>query len=228
MYWPYQRLTGPSETLKIILILLIMAAELQYKAETKNGKPVLYSRTDTQGEWDDITHTRHNLDDLELYDLELNLTKFSQCPAFLHGFTIRIITLFLCYHIKMGDKLLWSYCMEPYQGLPTEILFNLKNNTMNLLFKENRLENLSMEGYLTDWVEPGKLLEKPDDWKFIENGDTEACLFNEEDPCLGLQILGKSVWIHNENEPYPISVILAENTNTLVFPNYYTQFDLPH
>ncbi|EAN33151.1 hypothetical protein TpMuguga_02g00866 [Theileria parva strain Muguga] len=228
MYWPYQRLTGPSETLRIILILLNMAAELQYKAELVDGKPVLYSRTNFEGSWRDITHTRHNLDDLELYDLNLNLTTVSQCRTELKGFTMRIITLFLCYHVKLGDKLLWSYAVEPFHGLPTEILFNLKNNTMSLLFEENVMEILSMEGYENDWVEPGKQLQKPDDWKLIENANTETCLFSDNDPCLGMKLRGRIIWIPNEDEPSPISIIFEDNTNTLVFPNYYTVFDSPN
>ncbi|EAN31226.1 putative integral membrane protein [Theileria parva strain Muguga] len=136
-----------------------MAAELQYKAETKNGKPVLYNRITPESEWDDITHTRHNLDNLEFYDLNIKLTKVSQCSTELSGLIFRIFLNFLCYHLENGDKLLWNYRADPFHRIPFQ-LFNLKRNTMRLVFKENTMENLSMVGYVNDWVKPGKILQK--------------------------------------------------------------------
>ncbi|EAN32853.2 hypothetical protein TpMuguga_02g00570 [Theileria parva strain Muguga] len=203
-----------------MLILLNMAAELQYKAELINGKPVLYHRITPDSAWRDITHTRHNLDNLELYDLNIKLTTVSQCSTELSGLLFRIFLNFLCYHFKLGDKLLWSYCAEPFHGLPIQILFNLKNNTMSLLFNGNRLKNLNMKGYeCTDWLKPGKPLKKFKTRRIISHEGKLVELFGEDKPLLQMVVEKEKFWEYKEG-PLPISRIsqLPQFAVTLVFP----------
>ncbi|EAN30839.1 hypothetical protein TpMuguga_03g00104 [Theileria parva strain Muguga] len=220
MYWPYQRLTDPSQSLDINLILLNMATEPQYKAELINGRPVLYQKTTPESAWDDITHTRHNVDNLEFYDLDIKLTKVSQCSTELSGLIFRIFLNFLCYHIKLGDKLLWSYCADPFQGLPIQILFNLKRNSMTLVFSGNRLKNLDMKGYdHTDWVKPGKPLTRFKTERVISHKGKLVQLFGEDEPLLQLVVDEEKFWEYKKG-PLPISRIaqVPQCTVTLVFP----------
>ncbi|EAN33150.1 hypothetical protein TpMuguga_02g00865 [Theileria parva strain Muguga] len=194
--------------------------QTQYKAKLINGKPFLYQKSTPQGEWEDITQTLYNVDHLELYDLDINLTRIKECRTRLCGLIFKISLNFMCYHLKLGDKLLWSYCEDPFQGLPIQLLFNLKRNTMSLLFKENRLKSLDMVGYSNDWVEPGKLLTRFKTRRTITDGKTEVIMFGEEQ-CLEVEIQGKIIWKHEEG-PVPISLISDPHTHTLVFPNHYT------
>ncbi|EAN33157.1 hypothetical protein TpMuguga_02g00872 [Theileria parva strain Muguga] len=217
MYWPYQLPTSLQCTLHILLILLNMATEVQYKAELVNGKPVLYRRTNFEGPWDDITHTLYNVDHLELYDLDIKLTSVSQCATKLSGLIFRIFLNLLCYHIKYGDRLLWSYCADPFHGLPIQILFNLKRNTMTLVFSGNRLKSLSMEGYEhTDWVKPGKPLTRFKTERVISHKGKLVQLFGENNPCLGVKVQFRTFWLHKEGEPLPISAFIDNETYTLL------------
>ncbi|EAN33073.1 hypothetical protein TpMuguga_02g00789 [Theileria parva strain Muguga] len=192
--------------------------EVQYKAELVNGKPVLYHRITPQGGWDDITHTRHNLDELELYDLNLKLTNVKECETELSGLIFRIFLNFMCYHLKLGDKLLWTYYADPHHDLPIQILFNLKRNTMKLVFNGNKTKNLSMVGYSNDWVEPGKLLTRFKTRRTITDGETEVTMFGEEDPCVELERNNKIVWKYEEGAQLPVSLIKKNGELMLVFP----------
>lgn len=191
---------------------------MDYRAEIINGKPVLYRRTNNRSDWDDITHTLYSLDELEFYDLELNYAKFTELLRKLRGLIYTIKLGPKCYHVKFGDKLVWSYCADPFRRLPFELLFNLENNTMNLLFSDGTIRGLNMEGYDTDWPEPGKPLTKLNDTKLLTHEKLNVFLFSQEKRCYKLEICDKIIWKHEENRPFPLSCIVENDTFTLVFP----------
>ncbi|EAN31438.1 hypothetical protein TpMuguga_04g00086 [Theileria parva strain Muguga] len=207
-----------------------MATEVQYKADLINGKPVLYCRYDFEHAWEDVTHTRHQLDHLELYDLNLNLTGVSQCSTELCDTTFKISIDFKCYHVKLGDKLLWSYYEFPQCGLPKKLLFNLKLNTMALQFEET-IEKLNLDGYeFNDWVEPGRPLQPIITRKKIINGHIKVDLFSPWNPCVQVNFDETHFWRHKQGNPLPISLIHElEDYYLLVFPDAFLEFDFyPH
>ncbi|EAN30838.1 hypothetical protein TpMuguga_03g00103 [Theileria parva strain Muguga] len=189
-----------------------MESDGQFKAELINGKPVLYYRTNPEGAWENITHTRHQLDNLELYDYDLNLTKVKDCKSELKGFIFKVFFSFICYHIKLGDKLVWSYCISKVTGKSLELLFNIKTNKISLKL-EKGTEDLNMRGYdYNNWVVPGRPLEKFRTFRVIKDGLRTAHLFGEDENYDEIAY-GEFVLVNGPNDK-PISYITNNTKKT--------------
>ncbi|EAN31437.1 hypothetical protein TpMuguga_04g00085 [Theileria parva strain Muguga] len=183
----------------------------KYKAELINGKPFIYRRSTPQGTWEDITHTRHNVDQLEFYDYDLNLTTVSQCETKLSGLIFRILLNIICLHIKLGDKLIWNYYASKVQASPLELLFNLKKNTMSLQLRGEGVVKLNMNGYLNDWVKPGRPLEKFKTKRTIRDGPRVIHLIDDDEKCDEIVASGHTL-DNKPNTPHKVAYVVNLQT----------------
>ncbi|KAF5153412.1 hypothetical protein TpMuguga_01g02380 [Theileria parva strain Muguga] len=184
--------------------------KLEYKAELVNGLPVLYCKFGNDQDWNNITHLRCDIEKLSFTNLHRKKFTHLNCNNQLKDLLFTITFNCACSNVIYKDQLLWSYWVNPLYGYPIKLLFNLKSNTLTLLFKQNKLISLDIQLFnsansVTD-VDDG-ILE-------IENGFVEMIekdrYVNSVETTLGL------AWQRDPGEPFPTSVIYQGNNRVIL------------
>ncbi|EAN32806.2 hypothetical protein TpMuguga_02g02380 [Theileria parva strain Muguga] len=185
----------------------------QHKVELVNNKPELYVRSDKKEEWLNITHMNHQVELLKFIDGVFCENTYLQCDFNLLGTVFKIIFNFLCSAVKYDEKFLWSYWVDPFQGYPSSLTFDVVKNKFNLTFKNGTTTPLDMKSYLTTGKGTDNCGEQ---FQYVKFNNTVSAVYAKESNLNFLRFGDNIVWARKSHEPHPVSIIFQSQTQVII------------
>ncbi|EAN30670.1 hypothetical protein TpMuguga_03g00829 [Theileria parva strain Muguga] len=118
----------------------------EYRVELKGLKPVVLGWR-SSGEWADITHLRINFSNLNFLGEDSQEFLDSDHRLKVQGVILRIMFFIECFELKYDGSLIWRYFEEDDFGFPVGLLINYENNSLSLLYKNERVKPLNIRAF---------------------------------------------------------------------------------
>ncbi|XP_952194.1 SfiI-subtelomeric fragment related protein family member, putative [Theileria annulata] len=185
----------------------------EHRVELKDNKPVLYMRNDKNEEWSNVTHTNYQVELLKFVDGVFCENTYLECDFNLLGSVFEIIFNFICSAVKYDERFIWSYWVDPFQGYPSSLLFDVVQNTLNLTFKNGNTTALDMRKYFIT----GKGTDNcGGEFQYVRFNRTVSAVYARESNLNYLKFGENIVWARKSHEPHPVSFIFQSNSQVVI------------